>query len=176
MSLHRALLLNEVFCVCVIKKLIQELELRDLTPSQNTMNINDLLQKSFRRFSNIKNGTFIKRKQKYNHAAFSAKVLEDKVDEAGKVKVKKTRRRPNSKVKSVEYVFDTENEDSVEVVRIKPGIIGIYLCNLTYRLAYYTTEQMLKVMDKLTTRVFSSCTWAKSELGHPPNPSGLTHY
>ena len=83
------------------------------------MNIKDLLQKSFRRLSNIKNGTVKKRKQK-NHAAFSTKVLEDEVDEAGKVRVKKTRRRPNRKVKSVEYVFDMENENSVKVVRIKP--------------------------------------------------------
>ena len=78
------------------------------------MNIKDLLQKSFRRLSNIK--TVKKRKQK-NHAAFSTKVLEDEVDKAGKVKVEKTRRRPNRKVKSVEYVFDMENENSVEVVR-----------------------------------------------------------
>ena len=27
----------------------------------------------------------------------------------------------------------------------------------------------------LDNRVFSYCTWAKSELGHPPNPSVLTH-
>ena len=36
-------------------------------------------------------------------------------------------------------------------------------------------HEMTKMALDMMTRVFSSCTWAKSELGHPPNPSGLTH-
>ena len=29
--------------------------------------------------------------------------------------------------------------------------------------------------QRLLSRMYSYCTEAKSELGHPPNPSGLTH-
>ena len=98
------------------------------------MNIKDLLQKTFQRFSKIQNGSIIKnekKKKKNNHAAVSAKVSAE-VEEAGKVKVKKPRRRPNSKVKSVDYIFDSENEDSVEeepvnvedvIVKIEPAEI-----------------------------------------------------
>ena len=70
------------------------------------MNVENLLKKSFKRFTSIENGAIIKikkKRQKKNAA----------VSEKGEVKLKKPRRRKIYKVKSPEFV-DTDNEDSVE--------------------------------------------------------------
>ena len=46
---------------------------------------------------------------------------------------------------------DKEDKSRRKMHREKLRIIGLYLCqNLTNRLAYYTTERLLKLVDKLT--------------------------
>ena len=57
--------------------------------------------------------------------------------------------RENGVITSIKGLCN-ELKDS-EIHKDTKRIIGLYLCqNLTNRLAYYTTERMLKLMDKLT--------------------------
>ena len=58
--------------------------------------------------------------------------------------------RENGVITSMRGLCKELKEDS-EIHKDTKRIIGLYLCqNLTNRLAYYTTERMLKLMDKLT--------------------------
>ena len=60
--------------------------------------------------------------------------------------------RENGVITSIRGLCKELKEDS-EIHKDTKRIIGLYLCqNLTNRLAYYTTERMLKLMDKITAQ------------------------
>ena len=115
------------------------------------MNIKYLLQKSFAKFATAnliklkkqkkKKDSDTKRKDPGNEAVSEKVSAIVGLPGEVKVKKKKNRRKPNSKVKSVDIIIDSENEDSAEeepanaedvIVKIEPEEIESADDNYTY--------------------------------------------